>query len=277
MAPETATILSAVSYIEDHLAEPLSLDVVAKVCGYSKFHFQRLFQATTGLTPAAYIRKRRISEVVRAMERGEGNITDLAFRYGFNSKENFTRAFRKEHGILPTEYRSAENSLVLCAPFVPDVPPLCLTGEMVTRAEITLTVYPSDTEKPSDFWNRYNVDRLSAKLSGGVDTEDYGVCRWNPVTCRLDYWIGIPSDRAKGDVTGTEVLTIPAGLYIRFQTPPVEQFAFIHTVHCTWAAIPDWLIAHGYGRRDSYEMEIYRESSRTFSEEIWIPVVKYKE
>ncbi len=271
MTPE---ILYAITYIEAHLPEPLSLEILAHACGYSPFHFQRLFQAEVGLTPAAYVRKRRISEVVRSLDKGEGNIAELAFRWGFNSKENFTRAFRKEHGILPTEYRHAENSLVLYGPFVPDLPALALTGEPMDCGEISLAAYPSPCDVPSDFWNRYNVNRLSARLSGGADVEDYGVCLWNPTANRLDYWIGIRAEFAKGDLADTVRLTIPAGLYIRFVTPPVEQFAFIATVHRTWAAIPDWLTRHGYARLPSYELEIYRESSRTFSEEIRIPVEK---
>ncbi len=274
MTPETHVILHAIDYIESHLPEPLSLETVAGACGYSKFHFQRLFQSVVGLTPAAYIRKRRLSEVVRSLDKGEGDITTLAYRWGFNSGENFTRAFHREHGILPTEYRSAENSLVLYEPFEPVLPPLVLQGEPIVRAETALVVYPADTPRPTDFWNRYNAGRFSARLSGGMDTEDYGICRWNPQHGRLDYWIGIRADMAKGDLTGTMKIVIPAGLYIRFVTSPVEQFAFVRTIHRTWAAIPDWLSVHGYGRLDGYEMETYQESSRSFSEEIWIPVVK---
>jgi len=40
-------------------------------------------------------------------------VSDIAFEYGFNSKENLTRVFKTKHNVLPTEYKSAGNSLKL--------------------------------------------------------------------------------------------------------------------------------------------------------------------
>lgn len=66
----------------------------------------------TGLTPADYIRKRRLTEIIKHMQQ-DVPISEIAFKYGFNSKKNFTRAFITEHHISPTEYKSALNSLKL--------------------------------------------------------------------------------------------------------------------------------------------------------------------
>ena len=270
-AAKKEAVQKAIDYIESHLPEPLPLDTLARAAGYSKFHFQRLFLETVHMTPAVYIRRRRISEVVRAMEAGEESISALAFAWGFNSKENFTRAFKSEHHILPTEFKSAGNSLKLWDRIALEEPFVMPAGVPVVLDSFRLIVLPSDETVPSDFWNRYNVGGWSAKLSGGAVVEDWGVSLWDPAEKRLRYFIGIREEFAHGDLSGTVPLMIPGGTYIRFDTPPGPQFRFIATVQRTWAGITEWMETHGYRRMAGYELEYYVESSRTFTETILIP------
>ncbi len=270
-AAKREAVQKAIDYIEAHLPEPLPLDTLARAAGYSKFHFQRLFLETVHMTPAVYIRRRRISEVVRAMEAGEQSISALAFAWGFNSKENFTRAFKSEHHILPTEFKSVGNSLKLWDRISLEEPFVMPEGAPVMLDSFRLIVLPSDEAVPSDFWNRYNVGGWSAKLSGGDVVEDWGVSLWDPAENRLRYFIGIREEYALGDLSGTIPLEIPGGTYIRFDTPPGPQFRFIATVQRTWAGISEWMEHHGYRRMAGYELEYYVESSRTFTETILIP------
>lgn len=270
-AAKKEAVQKTIDYIEAHLPEPLPLDTLARAAGYSKFHFQRLFLKTVHMTPAVYIRRRRISEVVRAMEAGEESISALAFAWGFNSKENFTRAFKSEHHILPTEFKSAGNSLKLWDRITLEEPFVMPAGVPVVLDSFRLIVLPSDEAVPSDFWNRYNVGGWSAKLSGGAVVEDWGVSLWDPAEKRLRYFIGIREEFAHGDLSGTVPLMIPGGTYIRFDTPPGPQFRFIATVQRTWAGITEWMETHGYRRMAGYELEYYVESSRTFTETILIP------
>ena len=111
----------ALEYIEDNLKAELSLADLARAAGYSEYHFLRVFKQVLWLTPADYIRKRRLSEIAREIDGSERSISDIAFEYGFNSKENFTRAFKAEHSCLPTEYKTAGNSLKFFT-FLPDYP-----------------------------------------------------------------------------------------------------------------------------------------------------------
>ncbi|MFD1909911.1 AraC family transcriptional regulator [Paenibacillus rhizoplanae] len=61
----TQLILQAIQYIESNLKQPLSVLTLSRETGYSLFHFIRLFQGVTGLTPGDYIARRRISEAAR--------------------------------------------------------------------------------------------------------------------------------------------------------------------------------------------------------------------
>ncbi|NLC19841.1 MAG: AraC family transcriptional regulator [Clostridiales bacterium] len=266
-------IARAVEYIEQNLTSDIDLAACAKACGYSKYYFLRVFKEVTGMTPADYIRKRRLSEIAKRICQGDEYISEIAFAYGFNSKENFIRAFKEEHHILPTEYKQAQNSLKLCEPLSFDIKPFSITPEIVTLDAFSLTVYKSDEDYAPHFWNKYNAKKLSLRLSGGKICEDYGVSRWIEAEGKLNYYIGIRSQEALGDTRGTVRLDIPGGLYALFITPKASHANFISTVHRTWEYINNaWLPGSGYIRKDGYEFECYTEQSRVYSEKIYIPI-----
>ncbi len=275
---ETQVLERVIAHIEENLREdkPDLLDnaALAKVAGLSVFHFLREFRNAAGLSAADYIRKRRISEIVKRM--GENRpMSDIAFEYGFNSKENFTRAFKKEHGVLPSAYKKAGCSLRLYEPFeVSPSHPHVLVSMGYLQA-LKLTVYPFGSLFPPKCWNLYNTEQRSLCLSGGKVAEDYGVMHYSQEAQALMYWIGIRTEEAIGDKDGTETLTVPKGLYAVFETPPATQHEFSGTIRKTWDWINNvWLPQSGYVRKDGYELERYTESSKTYTETIYIPIVK---
>ncbi|MGM9624252.1 MAG: helix-turn-helix domain-containing protein [Eubacteriales bacterium] len=278
---EYRTPLSGViTYIEAHLRDdkPGVLDnrTLSQLAGYSEFHFLRIFRKIIGLTPADYIRKRRLTEIVHAIgDPHSGSISDTAFSYGFNSKENFTRAFKNEHHILPTEFRSVKCSLRLYEAYSFDRDFRQPQVSLGFSEPFSLTVYQSDEAFPPHFWNRYNAEGRSLKLSGGQITEDYGAMRWNPEKHGLDYYIGIRTDEVRGDARGTEQLAIAGGLYAMFDTAPATQYDFVETIRKTWDWIYQiWLPKNGYRRRCGYELEGYTEASRKYTERIYVPIEK---
>lgn len=266
-------IARVIEYIEENLQSEISLAQCARVSGYSAYHFLRVFKDTVGLTPADYIRKRRISEISREIMQGNRYISDIAFRYGFNSKENFVRAFKAEHHILPTEYKEARNSLKLYGRFRFGERDFSVMPRIVEIQPFLLTVYPCDEDRVPNFWNKYNARGLSLKLSGGREVWDYGVSSWNHEENRLDYFLGIRSEFALGDIQGTWQLPIAGGLYAVFSTPAATQEDFVDRIHRTWEYINmQWQPDSGYARRADYEFECYLEKSRLFSEDIYIPL-----
>jgi AraC family transcriptional regulator len=263
----------AVDYIEENLKYEISLAACARACGYSEFHFLRIFKELIGLTPADYIRKRRLTEIVKRIEVRGGTIAEVAFEYGFGSKENFTRAFKAEHHILPTEYKTALNSLKLYEKLTFNRLPFYIEPELVTLTQTKLVVFKSDEEYPPHFWNKYNAKKLSRLLSGGTVCEDYGVSYRPQPGSKRDYYIGIRAADARGDLTGTTGLTLRAGLYAAFATPVTTPADFVNTIHRTWAYIrTEWLPNSGYQRTGGHEFECYTEDSRTFTEKIFIPI-----
>ncbi len=270
-------IQKVLEYIEAHLTDDSILDnaALASIAGYSKFHFLRNFRNVTKLTPADYIRKRRITEIVKHIGDNGVFISDLAFRYGFNSKENFIRAFKKEYNILPTEFKAANCSLRLLEPFDFNAQFELPTVSICYLEDFKLVAYPFDDGFAPNCWNTYNAECRSQKLSGGKIVVDYGAMRWDPEKKKLDYYIGIESHNAVGNTENTVVLNIKGGLYAVFETAPSSQHRFVDTIRKTWDWIGNcWLPQNGYKRRNDFELERYTESSKIYSETIFIPIEK---
>lgn len=97
--------------------------------------------------------------------------------------------------------------------------------------------------------------------------------RWDAERGRLAYYIGVRQADAKGDRTGTVRLEIRGGKYAVFETQPAAPQDFVGVIRRTWDWIYGvWLPRSGYRRADGYELESYIESSRTYTERIYVPI-----
>jgi AraC-like DNA-binding protein/GNAT superfamily N-acetyltransferase len=106
MATEAFKLLNrAILYLESNLTEPASVAEAAALVGYSRYHFSRTFLERIGITPAAYLRKRRLTEAGRELATTSKRILDIALDYQFQSQEAFTRSFKREFGVSPGIYR----------------------------------------------------------------------------------------------------------------------------------------------------------------------------
>ncbi|WP_042149650.1 AraC family transcriptional regulator [Paucisalibacillus sp. EB02] len=89
-------------YIEEQLTEHLSLEMISEYAGVSDYHFRKIFFYLSGLTLSEYIKNRKLSEANKDLLQGE-KVTDVAFKYGYQSMDGFTRAFKKWSGFLPSD------------------------------------------------------------------------------------------------------------------------------------------------------------------------------
>lgn len=89
-------------YIEDHLTDDLSLEKISNYAGVSDYHFRTIFFYLSGMTLSEYIKNRRLSEASLDLLNG-GKVTDIALKYGYQSMDGFTRAFKRWSGFLPSE------------------------------------------------------------------------------------------------------------------------------------------------------------------------------
>lgn len=104
------------SYIEEHIAQPITLYALAGAAGYSPWHAARIFRELTGKTPFEYIRALRLSRAALKLWNRETKIVDVAFDFVFDSHEGFTRAFSRQFGLTPQQYRKSSPPLKLFIP-----------------------------------------------------------------------------------------------------------------------------------------------------------------
>jgi AraC family transcriptional regulator len=97
-------IQRAVDYIEDNLNDDLHMDVISKIAGFSKWHFQKVFSAAVGDSLKEYIRSRRLTKAMLELST-EKRILDIALDAGFESQEAFTRAFKSMYEMTPGDCR----------------------------------------------------------------------------------------------------------------------------------------------------------------------------
>jgi len=92
-------------YIEEHLAEEISLAALAELVDLSLYHFARVFKQSFGAPPHRYHMARRMDRARSLLQRPALSVTQIGIEIGFRETSSFTTAFRKFTGLTPTEYR----------------------------------------------------------------------------------------------------------------------------------------------------------------------------
>lgn len=94
-------------YIEDHLKEPISLDDLTNISGFSKYHFHRIFKAIVGEPLSYYISHIKLEKsAFLLVHRKDMNITDIAYDLGFTDSAVYSRAFKNHYNASPVFYRN---------------------------------------------------------------------------------------------------------------------------------------------------------------------------
>lgn len=99
-------IKKAISYIELHFRENMTLKQLAELSGYSPSYFSELFRKVTGQTYIERLRELRVSYAKMLLANGF-SVSEACFASGFGSLSNFTATFREKCGMPPNDYRKA--------------------------------------------------------------------------------------------------------------------------------------------------------------------------
>jgi AraC-like DNA-binding protein len=98
-------IFKAVTFFEAHLYDDVSIRDAADFVGFSLFHFSRVFNRVTRLSPYEYLLRRRLALSAVALVETRKNITDIAFESRFNNLETYCRAFKRQFDMQPNQWR----------------------------------------------------------------------------------------------------------------------------------------------------------------------------
>jgi AraC family transcriptional regulator len=95
---------TVVAYIEEHLAETISLATLSQLVRLSPYHFCRAFKQSFGIPPHRYHTGQRIERAKTLLMKSDPSVTDVGFSVGFSQTSSFSAAFHKATGLTPTAY-----------------------------------------------------------------------------------------------------------------------------------------------------------------------------
>ena len=106
-------INKVVAYINNHLDETLDLKTLANEVALSDFHFHRIFKALKGEAIGGYITRLRLEATARLLRYTALTIEEIAFNIGYETPASLSKAFKKQYGISPTEYRTNKDTYIM--------------------------------------------------------------------------------------------------------------------------------------------------------------------
>ncbi|MBJ1692434.1 AraC family transcriptional regulator [Enterococcus faecalis] len=285
-----ANLNQAMDYIEEHLTEEVSFDELAKKTGISVYHFKRTFSFIAGMSLAEYIKKRRLAEANLALLAGE-KVTDVAFKYGYQSIEGFSRAFRDWTGQAPSEVmktqiqktfpkfsfyidikggQSMDVKLIEKPAFqivgVSQKVPLQYQGENQAIMELAQRITPQQRAEMHTFDDVYphQVVNASFDFQEGRTTEGG----------EMTHMIGFATLQ-ENTYEDLEQLSVPAHTWAVFP----NEGPFPQTLQETWARIfSEWLPSSGYQVVAAPEISFtqYQGPAEVKYSEIWLAVTATK-
>lgn len=219
----------AIQYIESNLHRKLSLEELASQYHISPTYFYRIFRAVTNQTVKSYILGRKLSAAAVSLRKTNRKVTDIAFRYGFNSHEQFTRDFLKMFKVSPSRYRKEkknsitlidridiverdfknENNDIVVDYSCREINEIKLLGKEVHFNPWNSCELEEAIRKVLDFYEKYIHSRLLYNIVRG-DLSD---------PTHIYLFSGVAEKDYQGDLLGLTYRTIPASKYAIFRYP----------------------------------------------------------
>lgn len=280
-------IQRAIDYIEDHICDELNYDDIADKAACSSFYFQRIFGILCGVPLGEYIRNRRLTLAGSELINTDAKIIDIAFKYGYESPESFTRAFSKFHGITPSDARKDSNKLKSFSRLSVHI---IMKGGSIMNYKIiekprfkvlekveTQSVRDEENKNSiPEFWTRCHNDGTVKFLSGIASDNKFifGICYGNTQkdSDTFDYAIGAVCDENCTAPDGFRISEIPARTWAMFECVGAMPNAMQDTWHkiCT-----GFFPTAGYAPTQEMDIEAYSNgdmSSADYKSEIWVPI-----
>lgn len=281
------SLQQAINYMEEHLLEPIGIEDIAREAHMSPFHFQRTFMILTDTSVGEYIRRRRLTLAAQELTDTDCKIIDLAGKYGYDTPEAFTKAFRKQHGVTPSAARKGDdnlqsyNRLTIQVQLKGAEPMRYRIVErdrfQVTGIQRTFRCSEAGEQGIPEIqalWGEAHqtglIDQL-VRLNNGEMKGLLGLTvDYSGEKNELNYWVA-------AEHTGE----VPDGL-ARYEVPPSKWAVFEvrgpvpEAIALTWRKIySEWFPSNSYEHAGSVSIELYTDADPTRPDsysEIWVPV-----
>ena len=263
-----------IDLIEDNLDnQDLSISFLSNKVFVSPYYLQRIFYSFFGKTIGSYIRERKLTEAGTDIKKGE-KVSCVANKYGYESQESFTRAFKKFHGVNPGVAK--KGIIISCLP--------AINMKNIKKGEISMDIkiekekafsiivttkqFNEETsfENVPKFWDEYYE-----KGYQNVVPPMLGICINNTEGLDFEYGIGSLKDYCNEVPEGFKQIDIPEHLWGKFYTKGKMPKA----IQNLWKEVIGWVDNSEYEIAANYDFECYSEGdsdSDDYVSGIWVPL-----
>ncbi|EEH97834.2 MAG: AraC family transcriptional regulator [Clostridium sp.] len=280
------SIKKALNYIENNLQEDIDLSAIAKEAGYSLYHFHRIFKGIVGDSMKDYVRKRRFTEAAKELVYTNKSIVEIGIKYGYESREGFSRAFEKVYGRNPSEVRRDNLLYFIREPINVDYMmfQLKLTTEGLTPLYRNLSEryvvgkkwkVKADGSNLQDIpllWQKWNNEKESEKIINRKCADEImGICIFSQGNV-FDYMIGHEVNTMEYVPENMVIYRLEPSLYAVFRViGPITE-----SVQKTWDYIYSvWLSESKYKHRNIDDIEYYYYTEGELVADLYIPIIPY--
>ena len=267
-------------YLESKLDAEVDLQKFQQLSGYSYALFSRLFSILADMTLAEYLRNRRLSEAVTDLREGSEKVIDIALKYGYESADAFSAAFKKFHGATPSEVRNGKPYRV----FPRLQLSLKITGgknmdiKIQKKAAFTVAgvlLEAIDNSQCPSAWEQLYANHSLESLESLGSGQSFGVCSDVKEGEIINYMAAYDvTDKAKAEELGLSIKDISEAEYA---IVPVNG-AIPTSIQHAWKYVLEIFFPEtGYRHSGAPDFEVYTEgdmSSPDYQMELWIPVIK---
>ncbi|ABX43536.1 AraC family transcriptional regulator [Lachnoclostridium phytofermentans] len=282
-----------IKYIEDNLKGEISYDTISQIAGCSIYNFQRMFSYIADKPLSEYIRNRRLTLAAFDIMNSKDRIIDISFKYGYESQDAFSRAFRSFHGVLPSAARNETVQLKSCPKLSFQIN---IKGENYMNYQIvqfpafkvvgiTNRINTSEAFKiVPQIWENAWKDGTMNRFIELLKKTDYrpagflGICadgKWGNSE-EMDYILAItnhvdvPECNYVSPPDGMKEFCYPASTWVVFDADG-ELPSAVQKIHKQFYS--EWLPNSGYELADLPVIESYMQNNH---QEVWIGINKNK-
>ena len=270
-------INKVVAYINNHLDETLDLKTLANEAALSDFHFHRIFKALKNEAIGGYITRLRLEATARLLRYTALTIEEIAFNIGYETPASLSKAFKKQYGISPTEYRTNKDTYIMKKEIInPDLAlkaPKIVTLEPKNLIYVALTGAYGSLEYGKAYEQLWAVIKAQKLFTKGIESicisyDDPKITEGS--LQRSDVCLAIHKPATPQDEVSCK--TLAGGKYaVFFYQGSYENLSQVYDTAVRW------VIDHEYTLREEPFFEKYlNDARRTPKEklktEIYIPI-----
>ena len=275
-------------YIEETLTGRIDVRKIALLSGYSYPLFSRMFSIMVDYPLSEYIRFRKLSCAAIDLRETDEKIVEIAFKYGYESQDSFSLAFKKFHGHTPKEVRKGSAFQI----FSPIRLSLSVEGgknmdiKIMKKSAFKIAGVAERVEEGGDFpnvWDKLFKKVSEEKLESLGNGQSYGACyeiekneKENPESkYTVSYMAGYDVqniDKAKD--LGLSILEVPEAEYAVVKLKGIVP----NCIHKGWKYVTGMFFPEqSYRHAGTPDFEVYSEGdmySPNYEMELWVPIVK---